>query len=106
MMYSNGSQDGTSPLLIRVKAATTKAAIVTALVLVEGAVLCSPVAADARPPSGAGEEPPAEVGRCSLVEHLCSVDEDGAPVNVITYLCPWGPVVVRKPGACPPKGVL
>lgn len=45
---------------------------------------------------------PSEVGPCSLIRHLCSFDPaDGVtPLNVVTYLCPWGEVDVVLPWAC------
>lgn len=42
---------------------------------------------------------------CVLVQHLCSIDPDtGAPVNMVTYECPWGTVEESLPWACREKG--
>lgn len=42
-----------------------------------------------------------ELGPCSPVGHLCSVDEDGQTVNRWTYACPWGEEVRDLPWPCP-----
>lgn len=60
--------------------------------------LLGPWPAEADPPARF----PAEVGECSIIRHLCSVDpEDGVtPVNEVTYLCPGGEVTISLPWPC------
>lgn len=44
---------------------------------------------------------PPEIGPCSPVEHLCSVDPMTLePVNRWTYACPWGDEVRELPWPC------